>query len=168
MIWMARRKFHFGPQPALDKALAKQNECERALVDARDVLAREKQELAEIERRIAELRQQIAGELDKTVAEMRNPVAAASVEGRRRYVDALREREAHKLREKEEQEEQVRWAAQKLELRKRELAEAMNAVKALEKVKDKAKAEFKVRLRKAEEKERDDIAMSRGVRKRSG
>ncbi len=165
---MARRKFHFGLQPPLDKAVAKKDECERALVDAREVLAREKQKLAEIERRIAELRQQITDELDKTVVEMRNPVAAASVEGRRRYVDGLREREAQKLRDQQEQEEQVRWATQKLDLRKRELAEAMNEVKALETVKDNAEVEFKVRLRKAEEKERDDIAISRGVRKRPG
>ena len=165
---MAKPKFHFGPQPALDKAVARRSECERALVAARDVLAGEKKKLAQIERKIAELRQQIADELDKAVVEMRNPIPAASVEGRRRYVETLRGLEKQQLGAKQEQEEQVRWAVQKLELRKRELAEAMNEVKALEKVKEKAEAEFKAQQRKAEEKKRDDIAISRGVRRRPG
>ncbi|MFQ5590777.1 MAG: flagellar export protein FliJ [Phycisphaerae bacterium] len=163
---MAVRKFHFGPQPALDRAVARQSECEKALVAAREVLARERDKLEAIAGRIAEIRQQIADELDKISAEMRSPIAASSVQARQGYVDGLRRREARQLHAKQEQEEQVRWAVQMLEVRRSELAESMNEVMALEKAKERAHTEFKARLRKAEEKERDDIAISRGVKKR--
>jgi flagellar export protein FliJ len=164
---MPPRKFHFGPQPALDKAIAIQHEKEEALIEARKELADEKEKLAAIERKIAELKQQIKEEFDKAMAEVRDPVAAASVEARRRYVDLLRDREAQQLRAKREQEKQIRLVEQKVEYRKHELAEAMNQVKALEKFKEKARQEFKQQRQKAEDKELDDIAIFKSIRKRS-
>jgi flagellar biosynthesis chaperone FliJ len=69
-----------------------------------------------------------------------------------------RREEAQKLRIAE-QRRQVAWASDKLELRKKELNEAMAHVRALEKLKEKRRHEHELAVQKAEESRRDDDAI---------
>lgn len=155
---MPPRKFKFGAQPALDKALARQQECEEALAAAKKAVEAEKRKLEQIRLEIEEIRQQTAAEHDKLLTQAHGGVTAAALSGRNFYIAALQTKEKQRLAALAEQQKQVRWAEQKVVVRKDELAEAMGAVKALEKFKEKKKAEHEAALRKAEERERDDIA----------
>lgn len=159
---MARpRKFKFGLKPALDKALDRKESCERALVEARKMLAAEEGTLAEIQKNIERTRQQIRSECDKSMSEPVQGARAAQMAGRRRFITELRAREGRLRESAREQEKQVQWAQERVELRREELGEAMQAVDALEKYQEKGEREFKTEQRKREERDADDMTSTR-------
>ena len=146
---------------ALDKAKARQQACELALVEARQQLAAEEEKLAARRRDVQKITQQIADECDKSMTDARDGAAGALVAQRRKFIDALRKRlEAAELAVVE-QVKQVQWAEQRVELRRTELSEAMSAVDALEKYREKRQREFKAGQQKAEEREIDDTTSLR-------
>jgi flagellar biosynthesis chaperone FliJ len=71
----------------------------------------------------------------------------------------LRSKEKAQLEAAEIQREQIAFAKDRVELRKRELAEAMSQVQALEKLKEKRRLEHAAEIEKADEKRRDDEAI---------
>ena len=76
-----------------------------------------------------------------------------------RNLDLLRAKEIATREAAEKQKECVAFAADKVELRKRELAEAMAEVQALEKLKEKRRLEHQAAMLKSEEAKRDDEAI---------
>jgi hypothetical protein len=156
---MAIAKFQFGPQPALDKAIATQKLREEAVVAARRALEEEKRKLQRLIEEVEKTRQRIRTEHDKLVSPGRGATAAADLTQDGRFLDSLRAREKAQLAAVAEQRGQVTWAKQKLDLRKKELAEALAAVQALERLKEKRRLEHQAAARKAEESRRDDDAI---------
>lgn len=153
---MSTSKFRFGPQPALDKAVAAQRTCEEALVAARQAAEAEQAKLDAMHHRIAETRQQIADERDKLVSEACTAPPASALHARQRYIQALQGKESQQLGEAEQQARQVQLAREKIGLRKEELREAIQAVKALEQAKERARKRFDDEQRKSDERRRDD------------
>ena len=151
-----KKKFIFGAQPALDKAIAEQKVCENALVAARKELEAEKKALIKLQEELEEIRQRIRALYDNLVSPQRSTSDPREL---RRVSDSI---EVTKLREKQqlaridEQKKKIAWAADKVELRKRELAEATAQVQALEKLKENRRLEHATALAKAEESRRDD------------
>ena len=154
---MSVEKFQFGPQPALDKARADQEKCEQALGQALKLLAAEKEKLRQIEAQIQQTRQQIAAETDKLFEETRRGVSGQALVARDAYARALRQREAKQQAERDEQQQQVRFAGQKVALRRQELAEVQARVSALEKVRARMLAEHGKSVAKREERKQDDV-----------
>ena len=156
---MSSRKFKFGPQPALDKAIANQRNCEEALRQANIALAQEKeklrQALAEIDRAV----QRVKSAHENIVSPMRKFSAPNELAQSNRNLDLLRAKEVATREAAEKQKECVAFATDKVELRKRELAEAMAEVQALEKLKEKRRLEHQAVMLKAEEARRDDEAI---------
>ena len=156
---MSSKKFIFGPQPALDKAIANQRTCEEALRQAQIALAQEKEKLrlalAEIDRAV----QRVKTAHENIVSPTRKFSAPNELAQANRHLDLLRAKEVAAREAAEKQKERVNFAADKVELRKRELAEAMSEVQALEKLKEKRRLEHQAALLKAEESKRDDEAI---------
>jgi hypothetical protein len=156
---MSSPKFKFGPQPALDKAIEAQRACEEALRQANLALNREKeklkQALAEIERAV----QRVKAAHENLVSPARRISQPGELVQANRHLDALRAKEVATREAAERQKERVAFAADKVELRKRELAEAMAAAAALEKLKEKRRLEHQAAAMKAEESKRDDEAI---------
>lgn len=156
---MASRKFVFRIQPALDKATARQKLCEQAVVDARRALEAEEKKLQRLTDELENLRQQIRAGHDNLVSPVRSTSDPRELIRASQSLGVLKRREeAQKLRISE-QRRQVAWAADKLELRKKELNEAMAHVRALEKLKEKRRHEHELAVQKAEESRRDDDAI---------
>lgn len=153
---MARKKFQFGAQPALDKALAHQESCEVVLAGALRAVKTEAQKLARIQEGIEQTRQQIGGEHDKLAGAVESGTMNANVTQWHRYIESLETR----LRQQREaagvQEQQVRWARQQVVVRREELNEAVGAALALAKYKERLQSEHQRALRKAEQREQDD------------
>jgi hypothetical protein len=103
--------------------------------------------------------QQVKAAHDNLVSPNRKTSAPGELAQMNLHLDGLRAREKSRRDEAEKQKEQVAWAADKVELRKRELAEAMAAVKALEKLKEKRRLEHAAALAKSDEAKRDDEAI---------
>jgi flagellar biosynthesis chaperone FliJ len=156
---MASRKFKFGPQPALDKAIAQQKKCEEALVAARKALEEEKQKLQRIMAQIEATRQRIRQEHDNLASPQRRVSDPKELSQTGRFIDALRLKEQQQLEAADQQRKQIAFAQDRVELRKKELAEALAHVQALEKLKEKRREEFEEALEKADEKKRDDEAI---------
>jgi len=156
---MSSRKFKFGPQPALDKAIANQRNCEEALRQANIALAQEKEKLrlalAEIDRAV----QRVKAAHENIVSPTRKFSAPNELAQSNRNLDLLRAKEVATREAAERQKECVAFAADKVELRKRELAEAMAEVQALEKLKEKRRLEHQAAMLKSEEAKRDDEAI---------
>ena len=153
------RHFKFGPQPALDKAIAHQKTAEEALVEARKALEAEKQKLQRLIVQIETTRQQIRQQHDNLASPQRKVSDPRELAQTSRYIDALRLKEKAQLEAAERQREQIAFAKDRVELRKRELAEAMSQVQALEKLKEKRRLEHEAEIEKADEKRRDDEAI---------
>ena len=153
------RKFKFGPQPALDKAIALQKKAEEAVAAARKVVEEEKAKLERILQEIETIRQRIRTEHDNLASPQRRVSDPRELMQDARFIDALRLKETKQLEAADRQREQIVFAQDRLELRKRELAEAMAHVQALEKLKEKRREEFEEALEKADEKKRDDQAI---------
>ena len=156
---MPQRKFVFGPQPALDKAISTQKAAEQAVVEARKVLQLEQQRLQQMLEQIERTRQQIREAHANLVSPERAVSEAMDLRHRSSHLDALRQREQDEIAAAERQRQQVAWAEDRLELRKKELAEAMAAVQALERLKENRREEHKAALEKREESQRDDDAI---------
>lgn len=156
---MSSRKFKFGPQPALDKAIAEEKKCEEAVAAARRVLEDEKTKLQRILAEIEATRQRIRTEHDNLASPQRRVSDPRELSQNVRFLDSLRVKETKQLEAADRQREQIVFAADRLELRKRELAEAMAHVQALEKLKEKRREEHEAAVEKAEEKRRDDEAI---------
>jgi flagellar biosynthesis chaperone FliJ len=156
---MASRKFKFGPQPALDKAIAQQKKCEEALVAARRALEEEKQKLQRILEQIEKTRQRIRQEHDNLASPQRRTSDPKELTQTSQFIDALRLKEQQQLAAADAQRKQIAFAQDRVELRKKELAEALAHVQALEKLKEKRREEFQEALEKADEKKRDDEAI---------
>jgi hypothetical protein len=156
---MSSKKFNFGPQPALDKAIANLRNCEDALRQANIALAQEKEKLrlalAEIDRAV----QRVKSAHENIVSTTRKFSAPGELAQANRNLDMLRAKELATREAAERQKERVAFAADRVELRKRELAEAMSEVQALEKLKEKRRLEHHAALLKAEEAKRDDEAI---------
>lgn len=155
------KRFTFGPQPALDKAINEQKRAEQAVAEARAELESEQQRLRQMEQQIEQTTQQIRAAHDKLADPSRKTSDARELQRQIQFLDALQARKAHQIALMQQQRERVTWAAEKLELRKRELAEAMAAVQALERLKEKRRAEHEQALLKKEETQRDDDAIQR-------
>jgi hypothetical protein len=156
---MVSRKFKFGPQPALDKAISEQKKAEEAVVAAKKVVEQEKAKLQQILKEIEITRQRIRQEHDNLASPQRKVSDPRELAGDARFIDALRIKETKQLEAAERQREQIAFAQDRLELRKRELVEAMAHVQALEKLKEKRRQEHEEALEKADEKKRDDEAI---------
>jgi flagellar export protein FliJ len=156
---MAQRKFVFGPQPALDKAVAEQEQAEEAVVLARRVLQEEQERLRQMLVKVEQTRRDIRQWHDDLVSPAKPITDPNDLTHRGRYLDALRQREKEEVAAAERQRQEVAWAEDRLELRKKELAEAMAAVQALERLKEKRREEHEAVLEKAEESRRDDDAI---------
>ncbi len=156
---MPSKKFIFAPQPALDKAISNQRACEDSLRQATLALAQEKeklrQSLAEIDRAV----QRVKSAHENIVSPTRKFSAPNELAQSNRNLDLLRSKEQAARQAAEHQKERVTFAADKVELRKRELTEAMSEVQALEKLKEKRRQEHQAALLKAEESKRDDEAI---------
>ena len=157
-------KYKFGLQPALEQAESHRQDCERAFIEARRQVQTEEEKLKQLGRKLAQTRQQIAAEYDKSMSDAQGGVSAGFVAGRRQYIVKLRTLEARQVEAQHEQQQRVDWAHQKMELRREEFHEAANALEALEKYKEKGKREFLLERRKAEDREADDIAATRWKR----
>ena len=156
---MALRHFKFGPQPALDKAIAQQKSAEEALVDARKALEAERLKLQRLIDQIENTRQQIRQQHDNLASPQRKVSDPRELAQTSRFIDALRLKEKAQLEAADRQREQIAFAKDRVELRKRELAEAMSQVQALEKLKEKRRLEHAAEIEKADEKRRDDEAI---------
>ena len=156
---MAIGKFKFAPQPALDQAIAGQKVCEEALVDARRLLEVEKLTLQRLLSQIEETKQQIRTAHDNLVSRERQVSDPRELSQNGRFLDALRNKEKAQQEAVDKQREQVTFAIDRVELRKRELTEAVAHVQALEKLKDKRRREHEAAIEKADEKRRDDDAI---------
>jgi len=158
---MASKKFIFGAQPALDKAISEQEDCEQAVVDARKALAREQQLLKELHEALEKIRQQIKEMHDNLVSPERIGQSSDPRELMRmsQSIDVQKDREQKQKEKIVAQKERVSWAADKVELRKRELLEATAHVQALEKLKENRRVEHAAELAKSEESKRDDDAI---------
>ena len=167
---MASKKFIFRAQPALDKAVAEQKKCEEAVVAARRELEAQQQALQRLKDELVRIRQQIKIEHDNLVSPARTGVVSDPRElGRRgNAVEAEKLKEQRQLVKIKEQEERVAWAADKVDLRKRELNEAVAHVQALEKLKENRRKEHMAELAKAEEQKRDDDAIQLWNNQRDG
>src|SRR2546423_152973 len=148
---MPQRKFVFGPQPALDKAISTQEAAEQAVVEARKVLQAEQRRLQEMLDQIERTRQEIREAHANLVSPERTVSEAMDLRHRSNHLDALRQREKDEIAAAERQRQQVSWAEDRLELRKKELAEAMAAVQALERLKENRREEHEAALEKREE-----------------
>ncbi len=153
------RHFKFGPQPALDKAIAHQKTAEEALVEARKSLEAEKLKLQRLIVQIENTRQQIRLQHDNLVSPQRKISDPRELAQTSRFIDSLRLKEKAQLEAADRQREQIAFAKDRVELRKRELAEAMSQVQALEKLKEKRRLEHEAEIEKADEKRRDDEAI---------
>ena len=156
---MSSRKFKFGPQPALDKAIANQRNCEEALRQANIALSQEKEKLRLALAEIDQAVQRVKAAHENIVSPKRKFSAPNELAQSSRNLDLLRAKEVATREAAERQKEQVAFAADKVELRKRELAEAMAEVQALEKLKEKRRLEHQAAMLKAEEAKRDDEAI---------
>jgi hypothetical protein len=164
---MASRKFQFRIQPALDKAIAQQKKCEEAVVWARKALEAERQKLQALKKRLEEITQQLLTGHDNLVSPARSTSDPRDLIRASQALGVLkRMQEAQKLLI-EQQQQAVIWAEEKLELRKKELAEAMANVQALERLKEKRKKEHEVAVQKHEESRRDDDAIQLWNRQQS-
>lgn len=155
---MASKKFIFGAQPALDKAISEQKDCEQAVIDARKALAREQQIQKEMEAALEKIRQQIKELHDNLVSPERIGHLSDPRELTRmsQSIDVQKERERKQKEKIAAQKERVKWAADKVLLRKQELNEATAHVQALEKLKENRRVEHAAELAKSEESKRDD------------
>ena len=156
---MPQRKFVFGPQPALDKAISEQEAAEEAVVLARKVLQEEQERLRQMLVRVEQTRREIREWHENLVSPRTAITDPNELTERWKYLDVLRQREKEEMAAAERQRQQVAWAEDRLELRKKELAEAMAAVQALERLKEKRREEHEAALAKAEESRRDDDAI---------
>jgi len=156
---MPQRKFVFGPQPALDKAISTQEAAEQAVVEARKVLQAEQQRLQKMLDQIEHTRQQIREAHANLVSPERNVSEAMDLRHRNDHLDGLRQREKDQIAAADRQRQQVAWAEDRLELRKKEMAEAMAAVQALERLKENRRKEHESALEKRDESQRDDDAI---------
>lgn len=153
---MPSKKFIFRAQPALDKAVNEQKKCEDAVVAARKALEEEKRALQALKDELENLRQRMRDLHDNLVSPTRDTSDPRELTRVSRSIDALKLREQHQLDKIAQQEKQVAWAADKVELRKKELAEAIAHVQALEKLKENRKREHDKMIAKFEESQRDD------------
>ena len=153
---MATSKFKFGPQPALDQAIVARQSCEEALVHARRMLEADELKLQKLIAVVEKTRQQIRAEHDKLVSRQGQTSDPRELSQNGRFLDALRVKEQAQQGAVDKQREQVAFARDRVELRKRELTEAVAQVQALEKLKEKRRREHDVFVEKADEKRRDD------------
>jgi flagellar export protein FliJ len=156
---MSMRQFKFGPQPALDKAIEAQRVCEEAVRQAKAALAQERAKLRQLQDEVLRAEQRVKAAHDNLVSPVRKTSEPGELAQANRHLDGLRAKVLMQREAVEKQKERVAWAADKVELRKRELAEAMAAVEALEKLKEKRRLEHQAALLKAEEAKRDDEAI---------
>ncbi len=156
---MSSRQFKFGPQPALDKAIEAQRVCEEAVRLAKAALAQEKEKLRQLQAEGVRAEKRVKTSHDNMVSPTRKNSEPGELAQANRHLDGLRIKLQSSREAVEKQKERTAWAADKVELRKRELTEAMAAVEALEKLKEKRRLEFQAALLKAEEKKRDDEAI---------
>ncbi len=156
---MPTPKFKFAPQPALDKAIANQRTCEESLRQATVALAQEKERLKQALAEIDKAVQRVKTAHENIVSPTRKFSAPNELAQSNRNLDLLRSKEQAARQAADQQKERVNFAADKVELRKRELAEAMSEVQALEKLKEKRRQEHQAAVLKAEEAKRDDEAI---------
>src|SRR5690349_9188840 len=112
---MKSKKFIFGAQPALDKAVTKQGECEEAVVAARKVLAAEEKELQDLTRELEVIRQRRRELHDNLVSPARTRAASDPRELMRvsQSLDVQKLKEERQLERIAAQRERVKWAADK-------------------------------------------------------
>jgi flagellar biosynthesis chaperone FliJ len=156
---MISRVFKFGPQPALDKAIAEQRAAEQALIAARRSLEEEKRKLERILSDIEKNRQRIRAEHDNLTSPRRQISDPRELTHISRFIDSLRDKEKALLQAADRQRQQIAFAKDRVDLRQRELAEAVSRVQALEKLKEQRRLEHEAAVEKAEEKQRDDEAI---------
>ncbi len=154
-----KKKFIFGAQPALDKAIAEQKVCEEALIAARKELEAEKKALIRLEEELAQIRQRIKALYDNLVSPQRSTSDPRELRRVSESIEATKVQEKRQHETIADQKKKIAWAADKVALRQRELAEATAQVQALEKLKENRRIEHAAALAKSEESKRDDDAI---------
>lgn len=161
---MGAGRFEFSLQPALDKAQARREECERALHEAQQQLRVEEERADALRAQISAATQRIACEDDKSSSAARGGAEASQMADRqayrRRLCDELRSLEASLA----ERQREVEWARERVVLRRGAALEAANAVAGMERYRDAEERKFRKEQEKAAERERDDMNAIRARR----
>ena len=145
-------------QTLLEMRERAKEEAERAFSDAVKALEKEKAELKrmqeELERRKAERKAKVAAYLKEVMAK------GAGINGltmMNRYEERLKDEEAQLALEIEKQKEAVQLAEEKVEQKRREMAEAAKELKAIEKHKEKWTKEIRAERQMREEMNQEEI-----------
>jgi hypothetical protein len=162
---MPSRQFHFGPQPALDQAVAGRRRCEQVLAETRKALAAERGRLSELERITGELQARLAGELDRLSGAAGTACSVTEMAARSRFVDSLTLLERRHRETVAEQLKQVAWAEQKARVCLEALNEAVAAVQALEAVKNRMLDQHRRDSARKEARKIEDAVIARHKRR---
>jgi len=156
---MPQRRFVFVAQPALDRAISEREHCEQNVALMVTRVREEQQRLEECVRDLEKVRQQMRQEHDNLVSAQRRQTATAELMVKHGYIQALRDLERVRDAAVTVQRQNLRQAEEILADRKRDLAQAMAQVDALEKLKESRLKEFNAELAKRDEIEREDAAI---------
>lgn len=163
---MAKTKFKFQLQPALDKAVAEQAKAEAALREAKGELAKAQSLLESLTAAVALTRQQAADEHRKLVQPTDTPLTGLDFMQRDEFIKALNIKAEQQQQAVDSQRSEVAWCQQRVEVRQDELKQAMMQVRSMERLRDKALEEHrKIEDRRLQE-EIDEAGMQGHMRNR--
>jgi flagellar FliJ protein len=160
---MAKR-FQFQLQPALDKAVAEEEKAQQALRAARDELKSAEARLEELKGIVEKTRQQIKAEHDNLIRPKDRPDSALAFLQRDEFIRALRLREASEQQAVVDQQTEVSWCRERVEIRRQEANEATMRVKAMEKLREKALEEFRKEEERRLQNDIDEAGIQRAAR----